>query len=112
MAKRNIRMTPAFFHILLSLVRGRRHGYTILGEIAERTHGRIKLGPSSLYWSLGRLEQAALIEETSAPADAQDQRRRYYRLTHSGRAVLRSEIEVLADILSHAEAQQITGEAS
>jgi len=110
MGKPKIRMTPAFFHILLSLVRGQRHGYAILGEIADRTRGRIKLGPSSLYWSLGRLEQAQLIEETAAPADeleSHDERRRYYRLTESGRAVLRSEIEVLADILSHAEAQQI-----
>ena len=111
MEKPKIRMTPSFFHILLSLVPGQRHGYAILGEIAERTQGRIKLGPSSLYWSLGRLEQAELIEETNAADDAHDERRRYYRLTKSGQALLRIEIEVLADILSHAEAQQIVGQA-
>jgi DNA-binding PadR family transcriptional regulator len=77
----------------------------MMQEIAERTGGRISLGPSSLYYSLGRLQGAGLIEETEGPGahpEPHEERRRYYRLTERGRERLRAESEVLADIVAHA----------
>ena len=107
MASNDLRMTPAFFHLLLSLSRGARHGYALMKEIEERTDGRISLGPSSLYYSLGRLEDVGLIEETEGP-DAGDEpheeRRRYYALTEAGRSRLEAESEILAGIVAHARA--------
>jgi hypothetical protein len=32
-----------------------RHGYSILQEVAERTGGRVRLSPSTLYSAIGRL---------------------------------------------------------
>lgn len=111
MASREPRMTPLFFHLLLSLVRGPRHGYAMMREVEERTEGRLEIGPSSLYYSLARLEEAGWIAETDA-GDAEsdaphEERRRYYRITDRGRARLRSETSALADIVSQARAEGV-----
>lgn len=112
MAPRELRMTPTFFHLLLFLQAGPRHGYAMMQEIEERTEGRVSLGPSSLYYSLGRLEDAGLIAETGEPEGVDPphgERRKYYRLTDDGRERLRAEAEVLADIVDHARAQGVLG---
>jgi DNA-binding PadR family transcriptional regulator len=108
------RLTPAFVHLLLALSGGPRHGYALMQEIEERTAGRVRLGPSSLYYSLSRLEEAGLIEEGVAPAadlrhEPHGERRRYYRLTKAGRARLVEEATVLAAIVAHARAQGLLG---
>lgn len=104
-----LRLTPAFFHLLLSLTDGPRHGYAMMQEIEERTEGRIRLGPGSLYYALGRLEDAGLIREhPGAGGDCEgggsphEERRRYYALTSRGRERLREEMHVMADIVAHA----------
>jgi len=107
MAGRRLRLTPAHLHVLLLLAEGPRHGYGLLGGVAERSGGRIELGPSSLYYTLGRLEDAGLIRETEAPGSPEDavpheEQRRYYELTGSGRERLAREVELLDDIVEHA----------
>ena len=109
MSPSTLRMTPTFLHVLLLLVEGDMHGYPIMREIEHRTEGRLKLGPSSLYWSLGRLEAAGLIEEAGERPDpeADDERRRYWRITAVGRARLQEEVRLLGDIVAHAEALKV-----
>jgi DNA-binding PadR family transcriptional regulator len=107
MGERVPKMTPALFHVLLALAEGPRHGYALLGAIAERTGGRIELGPSSLYYSLGRLEDAGLITETAPGAEGDEpheEQRRYYRLTSRGRRHLSDELGLLHGIVDHARA--------
>lgn len=105
----DLTMTPRLVHILLSLVPGACHGYAMLQEIDERTAGRVKLGPSSLYWSLGRLEDAGLIEEAEQPTEveSEDERRRYWRLTEPGRERLRFELESLEDLVANVHAREL-----
>jgi len=103
-------MTPLFFHLMLSLSEGPGHGYAMMGEVAERTGGRIQAGPSSLYYALGRLEEAGWIAEADAPGTKEaphEERRRYYRLTALGRSRLEEEAATLADIVAHARAQGV-----
>src|SRR4030095_1157197 len=71
------------FDVLVSLADRDRHGYAILQDIAERTNGRIRLSPSTLYAVIKRLLESELIEELSERPDPahDDERRRYYRLT-------------------------------
>ena len=98
--KPKIRMTPTYFHILLSLVDEEKHGYSVMQEIDQRTNGGLRLRPGSLYWSLNRLLEAELIEEVDSPGE-QDQtveRRRYYRLTDAGSELLTQEAEMWAEI--------------
>lgn len=104
------RMTPAFLHLLLCFSDGPKHGYAAMQEVEERTEGRVKLGPSSLYYSLGRLLDEGLLEETEHEAGApHEERRRYYRLTEAGRTRLREETRHLADVVAHARAHGYLG---
>ena len=86
-------LTPAVFHILLALSEGERHGYAIMQEVAQSTHGQIKMGPGTLYGTIKRLLEARLIEESDRRPDAKadDERRRYYCLTGLGQRVVEAE---------------------
>src|SRR5271170_4448784 len=86
-------LSPAVFHILLSLGEGERHGYAIKREIAARTEGKLKLGPGVLYGSINKMLELGLIEESADRPDPHldDERRRYYRITPYGRKVAQAE---------------------
>lgn len=105
--KSPIRMTPAFFFLMLALTEGSRHGHAMAREVEERSGGSVKLGPGSLYWSLGRLAEVALIEEVDPPEGETDDRRRFYGLTPSGREVLASETATLERIVDYARLRHI-----
>lgn len=102
-------LTPQQFHILLALTGGHRHGYGIIRDVAERTEGALRLGTGTLYTALARLEALALVGESDrrAPAHEDDDRRRYYRLTPLGRAVLKAETGRLEAMVRHARDQGI-----
>lgn len=82
-------LTPAVFHILMSLAAGPRHGYAIMKEVEEQTEGELRLGPGKLYYSIQRMLEAGLIEEIED--DAGGKNRRPYRITAAGRAAARAE---------------------
>jgi DNA-binding PadR family transcriptional regulator len=71
--------------ILISLADGPKHGYAMIDDI-ERLAG-VRLGPGTLYGALARLERLGLIG-----ALPPSERRRPYRLTESGAALLRTEL--------------------
>jgi DNA-binding PadR family transcriptional regulator len=102
-------LTPQQFHILLALTDGHLHGYAIIRDIAERTDGALRLGTGTLYTALARLEELALVDESDrrAPANEDDQRRRYYRVTPLGRAVLQAEAERLDALVRQARRKGI-----
>jgi DNA-binding PadR family transcriptional regulator len=90
-----------WFHILLSLSGQEQHGYGIMNEVLERSGGKIRLWPATLYGTLKRLIEADLIEESDErpAAELDDARRRYYRLTKLGKRVLNAESERLEDLV-------------
>jgi DNA-binding PadR family transcriptional regulator len=94
-------LKPHWFHVLLSLSNQEQHGYGIMQEVLDRTGGKVRLWPATLYGTLKRLMDADLIEESDdRPApDLDDARRRYYRLTKLGRRVLNAECERLEDLV-------------
>lgn len=100
-------VNPPVFHILLALAGGESHGYAIMQEVRERSGGAINLGPGTLYYSIKRMVANGLIEETEErPApEADDERRRYYRVTSFGRAVAEAEAQRLADLVELARAK-------
>lgn len=83
------------FHVLLALLAGERHGYAIMRDVAERTNRRVELQAGALYRLLARmLEDGLIIESQRRPAaDADDERRRYYRVTPFGRRVIAADAE-------------------
>ena len=90
----------------ISLSEASRHGYGIIKDVAGRTGGKLELEAGTLYAAIRRLRLDGLLEEATAPEDA-DARRRYYELTEFGRAVLRAESERLAELVSLARAAQV-----
>jgi DNA-binding PadR family transcriptional regulator len=91
-------LTPHQFHILLALVDGPRHGYAVIQDVERRTDGALRLGTGTLYTAVARLAELDLIAE----AGREDERRRFYRLTPLGRAVLRAETARLEALVRHA----------
>ena len=64
-----------WFHIMLSLAGEEQHGYGIMQEVLQRTTGKVRLWPATLYGSIKRLIEADLIEESSDPARSRARRR-------------------------------------
>jgi DNA-binding PadR family transcriptional regulator len=97
-----------WFHIMLSLAGEEQHGYGIMQEVLQRTVGKVRLWPATLYGSIKRLIEADLIEESSdRPApELDDARRRYYRLTPLGLRVLNAECERLQELVQAIHTKQ------
>ncbi len=97
------------FQILLALAKGASHGYAIAKEVERNTDGRTKPSTGSLYLSMEKLHTQALIEEAEpAPDDAnQDARRRYFRITSSGRLVARAETERMIRLVNLARERHL-----
>jgi DNA-binding PadR family transcriptional regulator len=103
-------LSPAVFHILLALAEGPAHGYAIMRDVETRTDGAVRVGPGMLYGSIKWLLGDGWIEEVPAPRgdtikDAE--RRRYYALTRTGRAMLKAEAERLQAALDLARARRV-----
>jgi DNA-binding PadR family transcriptional regulator len=95
-------LKPNWFHILLSLADREQHGYGIMNDVLERTGGKVRLWPATLYGTIRKLIEAGLIEESDERPvpEKDDARRRYYRLTESGRGVLGAESRRLEELVS------------
>jgi len=106
--QRFIPLKTQWFHIMLSLAGGEQHGYGIMQEVLDRTAGKVRLWPATLYGSIKRLIEADLIEESDErPApELDDARRRYYRLTPLGRRVLNAECERLQELVRTIQVKQ------
>ena len=91
-------LTPAVFCILIALAEGERHGYAIMQEVTVLSDGQVHMGPGTLYSTIQRLLDLALIVET-ATSSGEDGRRRYYRLTGAGKALLETEIGRMLSLL-------------
>ena len=104
-------MPPATFQILMALVDGERHGYSIMREAAERSDGAVRLGPGTLYGSLKRMLESGLVEESGERPDPElgDERRRYYRITDLGMTAARAEARRLDRVVRAARRKKLIG---
>jgi DNA-binding PadR family transcriptional regulator len=94
------------FYVLLVLLHGERHGYAIMREAADRSAGAVELQAGALYRLLRRmLEDGLVVESQRRPAaDADDERRRYYRVTSLGKRVIAADAERMASLAAAARA--------
>jgi DNA-binding PadR family transcriptional regulator len=96
-------LSPATLHVLLALAGEDRHGYGIMQEVARQSEGQYKLGPGTLYDNLQKMMNQGMVEEAPSPRDNGDPRRRYYRLTRFGRAVLAADVTRLEGVVRRAK---------
>ena len=104
-------LSEPVFEILLALADGPLHGYAIMREVEERTGGRVRLGPGTLYGAIRRLREQGVLEETEVVGDEGDERRRSYRLTGFGREVAVGEAERLRRLLEAARGKRLLPQA-
>jgi DNA-binding PadR family transcriptional regulator len=93
-------LRPVEFQVLVSLSQGDRHGYAILQEIEGRGERGAVPGLATLYRAILRLEKDALIARAkNGDLDIAGERRRVYRLTALGKAVVDAEARRLAPLV-------------
>lgn len=93
-------LTEATYYILLSLVEP-RHGYGIIKQAEELSHGRVRLAAGTLYGALNTMCEKRWIEPLPAEEDS---RRKDYRLTDEGMSVLQGELNRLRELVIVGEA--------
>ena len=99
-------LKPDAFYVLLVLLSGERHGYAIMREVAGRSDRRVELQAGALYRLLARmLDDGLVVESQRRPAaDADDERRRYYRVTALGKRTIAADAERMASLAEAARA--------
>ena len=80
-------LTEAMFYVLMSFLHREMCGIEITGFVEQKTHGRVRLGPGTLYTLLGKFQDEGLIEETQT-----DGRKRSYRITEKGKTAFQDEL--------------------
>jgi DNA-binding PadR family transcriptional regulator len=105
-------LTPAVLHILLALSTGERHGYGIMKQAEADSQGKVKMGPGTLYGSIGRMMEAGLVRESERRVDPEmdDERRIFYELTGAGREALEAELERYRGVVAVAEGRLAYGD--
>jgi PadR family transcriptional regulator, regulatory protein PadR len=77
--------------LILSILETRpRHGYEISKQIEERSDGVLRFHVATFYPLLYRMEKRGLVKGQWVEK-ANQRRRRYYRLTHAGRRLLKQQ---------------------
>ena len=97
-------LTEATYFILLSL-HSPQHGYGIMQQTEEMSHGRVRLAAGTLYGALNTLCDKGWILQL--PVD-EGSRRKEYKLTEKGLYVLRMELKRLKELTENGE--RILGE--
>jgi len=102
-------LTPAVFFVLFALADGEKHGYAIMQVVSTLSEDKVRIGPGTLYTTIQRLLDLSLIDETAGPGGAADHesRRRYYRLSRTGRTVLEAEIDRMESVVRRARRKRL-----
>lgn len=87
-------MTEAMYYILLSLLRP-GHGYGMMQRVKELSGGRLEMGPGTLYGVLARMNREGLIAFTG-----EEDRRKNYAITETGRTALLAEYRRLKRLVA------------
>jgi len=90
-------LTETMFYVLMAFSHKSMCGIEVAQFIDERTHGRVQIGPATLYTILAKFEKEKYIRETEV-----DGRKRTYRITDKGLAAYREEVERLRACLADA----------
>ena len=93
MPKESLRgLTEPMYYVLLSL-RDALCGIEIMARVKEISGGRVAVGPGTLYTMLAKFEENGLIRPVEGEGGG---KRKSYRITETGKSILRAEYELLA----------------
>lgn len=94
-------LTESMFYVLMALSDQAMCGIDIAAWITDRTHGRVQLGPATLYTILGKFEKEQYICETEVEG-----RKRTYRITSRGLDAYRGELTRLRACIADADGKE------
>ncbi len=94
-----IALTEATYYILLSLI-APQHGYGIMQQTEQMSRGRVRLAAGTLYGALNTLCDKGWILQLPVEDGS---RRKEYKLTERGRAILQSEVARLRELADNGE---------
>ena len=97
-------LTASSFFVLFALADGDKHGYRIMQEIETLSNGNVRMGPATLYTTIQKFVDQALITEVLAKTP---DRKRTYRLTRLGKQLLQAEFHRQSNVLQLARARNI-----
>ncbi|QKS69933.1 PadR family transcriptional regulator [Paenalkalicoccus suaedae] len=103
--KKYVPASETAYYIMLVLYESPRHGYGISKRVEVLTDGRIQLGSGTIYGTITKMLKDGLIVMY-----ANEERKKVYELTEIGEAILRMEIDRIAEL--HRHASEIGGEAA
>ena len=112
--QRLLPLTPAVFFILFALADGDKHGYAIMQSVSRLSDNQFRMGPGTLYSTIQRLLDLDLIEETEGVGGKSDHedRRRYYKLTRTGKAILAADISRMESVVRLARDKKLVPKTS
>ena len=90
-------LTEAVYYILLSLVQP-MHGYGIMQNVEQLSHGRVRLAAGTLYGAINTLLEKGWI---LAMPEEKDSRKKEYCITAAGTEALRTELDRLRELLEN-----------
>ena len=97
-------LTESMFYVLMAFSKGPKCGIDVSGYIKDRTGGRVRIGPATLYTILAKFEKEKYIEEIEVEG-----RKRTYRLTQDGLLAYHAELGRLRRCVLDAEAAEQEG---
>ena len=95
-------LTESMFYVLMAFMQGSMCGIEIVEFIESRTHGRIQMGPATLYTILGKFEKEKYIKEISVVG-----RKRTYQITDKGRQIYNDELTRLTLCIEDAHREEV-----
>lgn len=90
-------LTEAVYYILLSLLEP-RHGYGIMQNAEQLSHGRVKLAAGTLYGAINTMLEKGWIQ--ALPGE-KNSRKKQYLITEEGARILRQEISRLEELVEN-----------
>lgn len=90
-------LTEAVFYILLSLYTA-MHGYAIMQNVKDLSHGRVDLGAGTLYGAINTLLEKDWIR---AVEGEEGSRRKEYKITELGKTVIQGELIRLEELIAN-----------
>ena len=94
-------LTESMFYVLMALYQGPMCGIDAAAFIEQRTHGRLRIGPATLYTVLAKFEKEKYIQEVLVEG-----RKRTYRITGKGLDAYRAELQRLRSCIADADGKE------
>ena len=101
-------LKPLVFQVLLALVDGERHGWSLVREVQQRG-GFDRVMPGNFYRTLRTMLADGLIEEAAdrEQGSEENERRRYFRLTAAGSGAAMAEARRLEALIVESRAKRL-----